>query len=86
MLLFHMEAGFLQAMDEGILVNLLQVPVTMINMDGVGRLADLVADGFDVDHGRGSELGRLLGMAGKLSLGRMSLISAIFVFFAVNSF
>jgi hypothetical protein len=86
MLLLHMEAGLFQAMDEGVLIDLLQVSVTMIDVDVIGSLADLVANGFDVDHGRGLGLGWFSRRGWRTQLHPVPLISAIFALFAVNSF
>ncbi|MNC96502.1 hypothetical protein D3C83_138870 [compost metagenome] len=49
MLLLHVEASFAQPIRERILVNFFQMPVGVVNMDGIRRLPNDVAqfvDGF----------------------------------------
>ena len=43
MLLVHLESGFAQPVREGVLVDFLEVSVTVEDVDGVGRLANNVA-------------------------------------------
>ena len=40
-------------MGERVLVDLLQVPMAMIDMNVIGGLTHLITEGFDIGHGRG---------------------------------
>ena len=50
MLLFHVEAELPKPVSEGVLINLLQMAVSMVLMDGVSRFADQVTQLKDRSH------------------------------------
>ena len=50
MLLFDVEPRLAQPVRQGVFIHLLQVPVPVIDVDGIGNLPDLIAQCLDVFH------------------------------------
>jgi hypothetical protein len=49
-LLFDLEAGLAQPVDQGVFINLLQVPVPVIDMNGISRFPHHVTEFIDCFH------------------------------------
>lgn len=50
MLLLNLQSNFSKSVDQSILIYFLQMPVSMIDVNVIGRLPDAVAQLFDVFH------------------------------------